>query len=55
MGMAGMAGMAGMGVGMGLSDGGGAAYKTNAINNNYRYNGRNAGTGTGIARLECVV
>jgi len=46
-----------VGVGMGGVAGGldgGVVYKTSAINNNYRYNGRNASAGTGIARSTVV-
>ncbi|XP_039226230.1 neurobeachin isoform X9 [Drosophila yakuba] len=45
-------GMSGaVGVGMGGLDGG-VAYKTSAINNNYRYNGRNASAGTGGRQIQ---
>lgn len=48
-------GMAMGNMNMGVAGGmdGGVAYKTSAINNNYRYNGRNASAGTGIARSTC--
>ncbi|XP_033170341.1 neurobeachin isoform X5 [Drosophila mauritiana] len=44
-----------VGVGMGGVPGGldgGVAYKTSAINNNYRYNGRNASAGTGGRQIQ---
>ncbi|KQS29730.1 uncharacterized protein Dere_GG18745, isoform D [Drosophila erecta] len=49
----GMGGAVGVGMG-GVAGGldGGVAYKTSAINNNYRYNGRNASAGTGGRQIQ---